>query len=124
MGTNGSEYARQLLWRVDDAEFDEDVRAAELAMFSGDGPKCERWFKTELVKMRRVRQLVDVRQAARTGPSFRGDTPEEEKETVRRVNFPEWLRRGWDLAGAVEKLWKGEMRFCELLKASTPIPLE
>jgi hypothetical protein len=103
----------ELILHADDNEFDDDVRAEE-RVIACDERHAEGFFQDELVKLRRIRQLTFPARAIHQHPSFHGDTPEEEKTEVRRVNLPQWERAGWDLAQAVEKMWAGEFRLKEL----------
>ena len=103
----------ELMLFADDAEFDLDVKTMDL-LFTCDESRAQEFFKDELVKIRRIRQLTFPMRAVHQHPSFRGETPEEEKDEVRRVNMPQWERRGWHLNDAVEKMWAGEVRLREL----------
>jgi hypothetical protein len=83
----------ELMLCADDAEFDKDVKTMD-RIFTCDESRAEEFFQEELVKIRRIRQLTFPTRSVHQHPSFRGDTPEEEKDEVRQVNLPQWERRG------------------------------
>jgi|EP01046_Picozoa_sp_COSAG06_P003119 hypothetical protein len=99
----------ELILHADEDEFDDDVKVAD-RLHTCDQSRSEEFFRDELVKFRRIRQLTFPERAMHQSPSFQGETPEEEKDEVRRINLPQWERRGWDLTQAVEQMWSGEFR--------------
>lgn len=99
----------QLIWNAEAPELDADVRASDTSMATFQLAKRERVtgkFKRDLVKFRRIRQLADLQRARHIGPSFDGDTPEEERQHVSRHLLPAYERDGWELTGPVERMYR------------------
>jgi hypothetical protein len=110
----------ELIWNAEAAEFDGDVKANERAMFQADTQKVQRKFDADIVKLRRIRQLADLGRARRQGPSFEGETTEDEREVVRRDYLPRYETAGWQLRGPVEKMFAGVIRYRDLCEGIDP----
>ena len=78
--------------------------------------RATQMFKRNLVEFRRVRQLVDPRRTARTGPKFTefGVGIHAERSEVESIYFPKWLEAGWDIGSAIMLLWAGVTDIDEL----------
>jgi hypothetical protein len=92
------------------AESDGPTKAQQSDADEGSpSSRVVRMFEDRIIEWRRIRQLVDHRRWSCCRPQFCNGGAEVEKQTVQSTLMPHFMQGGWDINGAIMKLWSGEL---------------